>query len=244
MNISDQEVQAYVDGELAPADAARVDAAIAADTLVAARVERGKRLRAQLRVAFDPVLDEPVPSRLAALLQDSAAAQPAPNVVPLDERRGVATARAPRWRTPAIALAASLAALAIANWLRAPSGDIAMRGDAMIARGELARGLDDALAGAPSASARVAVGLTFRDASGAVCRTFVASSQRLAGLACRNGDGWRLEVVSRVPTADQGGIRQASSGLAPAVQAAVDARMQGDAFDAAQERDARAAGWR
>lgn len=244
MIISDQEIEAYVDGELAPAEASRIEAAIAGDVLVAARVERARRLRAQVRTAFDPILEEPVPQRLRALLEAAPAPRGGSTVVRLDERRAADAPRSPRWRTPAIAMAASVAALAIASWLRAPTGDIVTRGGALVARGALAQGLEHALAAAPDAAAPVHVGLSFRNAAGEVCRTFAQAGRQMAGLACRDGGGWRIEALTRLDAADGGGIRQASSALPPELQAAVDARIQGDAFDAAQERAAREAGWR
>lgn len=242
MKISDQEVQAYVDGELAADDAARVEAAIAEDVLVAARVEREKRLRAQVRGAFDPVLAEPVPSRLAGLL-NAPAEQGAPvsNVSPLGERRG---ARDVRWRRPVLALAASVAALSIAAWLHAPPGDLSVQDGVIVARGALAHGLDTGLASAPSARADVNVGLTFRDAGGRLCRTFTEEARGLAGLACREDGRWALPVLSRGNAAPAGEVRQAATAMPAEIQAAVDARMQGEAFDAAQERAAQAQGWR
>ncbi|MFZ5657764.1 MAG: anti-sigma factor family protein [Pseudomonadota bacterium] len=243
MNITDHEIQAYVDGELAPDDVARIDAAIASDVMVAARVEREKRLRAKLRGAYDPVLSEPVPARLQALLAADAARDAphrADNVVELQPRRPSAGAR---WRTPVIALAASVAALAVSLWLR-PAGPVRMQDGQLVAHGALARELDTALASAPAAGAATSVGLTFRDVDGRICRSFVQGEIALAGLACRENGRWVLPVVSRAEPGAEAGVRQASSAAPAEVQAAIDARLQGDVFDAAQERAARDAGWR
>lgn len=240
MNITDHEIQAYVDGELPPGDMARIDAAIASDVMVAARVEREKRLRAKLRGAYDPVLSEPVPARLQALLAADAAPDRADNVVELQPRWAFARSR---WRTPVIALAASVAALAVSMWLR-PAGPVRMQDGQLVAHGTLARELDSALAGAPAPGAATSIGLTFRDVDGRICRSFVQGEIALAGLACREDGRWVLPVVSRAATGADGGLRQASSAAPAEVQAAIDARLQGDVFDAAQERAARDAGWR
>ncbi len=53
----------------------------------------------------------------------------------------------------------------------------------------------------------------------------------------------RLSVLSAAAPPEGGELRQAASSLPPAVQAAVDARLRGDVFDAQQERAARDAGW-
>lgn len=261
--IAQHELMAYIDGELAPDDAARVEAAMASDPALAAQVERGRRLRAQLRSAFDPVLDEPVPARFAALLRGDAGAagershdaatadamhagatdaRTASNVRPLPTR----AERAPRarWHAPVYALAASLAVLAVSLWLRPAGGPVQMQGGEFVARGDLARGLDNALASEPAANAALSIGLSFRDGEGRVCRSFVQrTGPGIAGLACRDDGRWTLPVLSRA--GDAGGeLRQAASGIPTEVQAAIDARLQGDAFDAETERAARDAGWR
>ena len=247
-DISDEQLQAYVDGELAPEDAARVAAAIAADASLAARVRLEQALRDRLRATFDPVMAEPVPERFAALL-----AEPGEPREPDEPTRRVADAgrvhvldarrRRPRWHAPVYALAASLAALAVTLWMRPEPGPVQLRGTELIARGSLAAGLDEALAAAP-AQEGVAIGLTFRDADGRICRTFVDRSTALAGLACRRGEGWTLDVLGRAAGAPQGELRQAAGALTPEVQAALDARHADEVFDAEAERAARDAGWR
>lgn len=259
-SIGEHELQAYVDGELAPEDRARVSAAIEADPALRQRVERERRLHSQLRAAFDPVLDEPVPARFAALYRgDGDAAREATsgtaaptgrartyaanNVFPLSARDARPTR--PRWHAPVYALAASLAMLAVSLWFRPQGGPVQMRDGGLVARGELARGLDNVLASAPVTGGALAIGLSFRDGEGRVCRSFVQHAQpALAGLACREGGDWALPVLSRPTGTSDGALRQAASGIPPEVQAAIDARLQGEVFDGQAERDARDAGWR
>ncbi|OHC43953.1 MAG: hypothetical protein A2211_15685 [Rhodanobacter sp. RIFOXYA1_FULL_67_6] len=250
--IDDDTLQAYVDGELDAASAARIDAALAHDAVLARRAQQALDLRAQVRAAFDPVLDEPVPARLSALLQPPSAqtAIPAvPQVMPAGGR-GTGTTRrraTRRWLVPGAALAASVALLAVALWWWQPGGDLVrMQGGQSFAAGDLTRALDETLASEPKANAPVAIGLSFRSTDGRICRTFVLRSPPArAGLACRSDAGWALPVLSAVATPEGGGeLRQAASALPPAVQAAVDARLRGNVFDARQERAARDAGWR
>lgn len=245
MNITDHEIQAYVDGELAPEDAARLEAAIAADVMVAARVEREKRLRASLRGAYEPVLAEPVPDRLRTLLAgpaEGATARADDRVVELRQRR---PERARRWSVPAMALAASIAVVAIVagGGLRPPGrSDLRLDGGRLLAHGSLAEALEGALASEPVPGAPVRVGLTFRDARGRICRSFEHVPAAQAGLACRDGERWRIEVLAT--GADDGGELRQASGLPPELQAAVDGRLSDGPFDAARERSARDAGWR
>ena len=250
--IDDDILQAYVDGELDAPSAARVEAALAHDAVLAHRVQQARDVRARLRAAFDPVLDEPVPARLSALLQPrpaQAATPTSPLVMPAaGHGRGTTRRRATRrWFVPGAALAASVALLAVALWWWQPGGDlIRMQGGQSFAAGALTHALDQALASEPKANAPVAIGLSFRSTDGRICRTFVLRAPPArAGLACHEGAGWALPVLSAVAPPEGGGeLRQAASALPPAVQAAVDARLRGNVFDAQQERAARDAGWR
>ncbi|MEW9623072.1 hypothetical protein [Rhodanobacter geophilus] len=243
--IDDDTLQAYVDGQLDAAEAARVDAALAQDDALAGRVRRMRTLNTRLRAAFDPVLDEPLPERLSALLQPAR-----PNVAPIVLAGGrgadAGRRRAPRrWLMPGAALAASVALLAAALWWHAGNGLVRMRSGGPYASGALGRALDQSLASEPDAHAPVAIGLSFRTAEGNICRTFtIRTPPARAGLACHTAAGWELPVLAPSAPAESGELRQAASSLPPAVQAAVDARLRGNVFDAQQERAARAAGWR
>lgn len=64
--ISEEELHAYVDGELDPERAAQIEAALVHDTAAAEAVQGLRDQKARLHLAFDAVLDEPVPNRLAA----------------------------------------------------------------------------------------------------------------------------------------------------------------------------------
>jgi len=244
--IDDDILQAYVDGELDAAARARVDAALAQDEALGRRVRQLQALNARLRAAFDPVLDEPVPEHLSALLQPRSA--PAATVVPFDAR-GTAAARRHAMRSrwlPGAALAASLAMLAAGLWWwQSGSALVRTQGGQQFAAGTLARALDHELASAPDARAPVAIGLSFRSADGDICRTFtIRIPPSRAGLACHSAAGWALPVLGPSVPPEGGDLRQAASELPPAVQAAIDARLRGNVFDARQERTARAAGWR
>ena len=240
--IDDDILQAYVDGALDAAEAARVDAALAQDEALARRVRQMQALNAQLRAAFDPVLDEAVPARLSALLQPRAQL----TVLEGGRETNAAHRRAPRrWLMPGAALAASVALLAAGLWWHAGNELVRMRNGEPYAAGVLGRALDQSLASEPDAHAPVAIGLSFRAADGQICRTFtVRTPPSRAGLACHSAAGWALPVLGPSAPPEGGELRQAASSLPPAVQAAVDARLRGNVFDAQQERAARAAGWR
>ena len=63
-HISEADLHAYLDGELAASERALVESRVAADPELAQRLAAYSRLNEALRAQFDPVLDEPVPERL------------------------------------------------------------------------------------------------------------------------------------------------------------------------------------
>jgi hypothetical protein len=248
--IDDETLQAYVDGELDAAGVARIDAALAHDAVLARRVRQARVLREQVRAAFDPILDEPIPAHLSALLQPGApsmATTVTPRAAPAD-RRASSSARhrmTRRWFVPSAALAASVAMLAFGLWWHSGNDLVRVQAGQSFATGDLSTALDQALASEPRRGSTVVIGLSFRTADGHVCRTFVHYPKpTIAGLACHNVNGWSLPVLSTAVEPAGGELRQAASALPPEVQAAVDARLRGDVFDAQQERAARDAGWR
>ncbi|MEA3079480.1 MAG: hypothetical protein QOF05_888, partial [Sphingomonadales bacterium] len=68
----DEKFFAWLDGELGPAEAAEMQAKVAADLRLARLAEQHRALGAQLKGAFDPVAEAAVPERLQAALRPSA----------------------------------------------------------------------------------------------------------------------------------------------------------------------------
>jgi len=247
--IDDDILQAYVDGELDSERTAQIDAALAHDEVLVRRVQQARSVRTQVQALFDPVLDEPVPEHLSALLRP-ASPPAAMSVRPLAAqapRRGFGADRRRmlrRWFVPAT-VAASIAVLAIALWWRPGNGLVRVQDGQQFAAGALSNALDHALASESDPHAAIAIGLSFRSVDGHICRTFIQHAKpAMAGLACHEAAGWTLPVLSAADQSEGGELQQAASSLPPAVQAAVDARIRGEAFDARQERTARDSGWR
>ncbi|HEX3364780.1 anti-sigma factor [Phenylobacterium sp.] len=224
MSPSPEAIAAYVDGELSPQARAAFEAEMAADMDIAAEVARQRALRTRLADAYDPILSEPVPLALTLAAQaanDQAALRFGP--------RGWA------------ALAASLVVgLAVGLAVRPAEGPLASRDGALVAQGGLARALTTQLA---TDAGPVKVGLTFRTAQAGYCRTFEAASDRLAGVACREGGRWTARAVSAWTPPAATAYRTAGSDTPPAVLAAVDGLIAGAPLDAAAERTARDSGW-
>lgn len=231
--IGDEALQAYLDGAADAATRARIDAARLLDPALDEAIIRDERMRARLHGAFDEVLHEPVPEALRAVLDRSV-----PSVAPVVD---LAARREARWRMPMYALAAALAVVAAAWMLRPVDTAPWVRdGGALVARGEFARTLETGLASAPAGG--VGVGMTFRDRAGRWCRSFDRVDGAWQGLACRDGDAWQVEVLAHAPPV-AGEVQQASAAMSPAVLDAIDARIDGEALDAAGERAAVSSGW-
>ena len=255
MNFSDETLMAYADGELDEPQRSAVEQAMREDPHVAAAVERHRALRAKVFGAYAGVLDEPVPERLRPAPTSAAA----PGVVSLDAvreaRRQAAAAtaiqdRANAGRRPAwlqwggIAASLVVGVLAGSAWLGGAGGGQAwVSADAngrLVAGAALAGALSDQLASAQP-QGPVRIGTSFATKDGGYCRSF--QLQGSAGLACREGDGWRIPVFKESGAAGTA-YRQAASEMPAAVLEAIDERIEGAALDAQAERAARERGWK
>lgn len=242
MTVTDEELMAYVDGELDPARCETLRQEIAASADLSRRVAEQQALRDRLRNAFDPALDEPVPSRLTDLTSRA---------------RVVDFASAARQRPSRNAWLSGLAVAAgivlgialgpaIMNLAR-EQPDIVARGADVAAGGALADALSRRLTSEQSASDPIRLGVSFRATSGEYCRTFIArrGDSALAGMACREGAAWRIDALQSVtilPEASDG-YRQAATALPPLVLRAAEDSMAGDPLDAVGEAEARDRKW-
>lgn len=272
MSVADEELMAFVDGELSGADVERVSVAIAADPALAARVEAERRLRTTLGGHFAPVMAEPVPESLTLMIADAAAEDieqdmtdaaavgPAPRQEParvLD----MATARARRQADARAAKGARAAS---------PGGGFRNLGMGAAIAASLVLGL--ALGtqfvgrgavterdGALVASGGLAKGLDTQLASAGgsaaplrILTSFrrkdgdfcrVFDAGRTAGIACKDDGRWLLERTVAGGAHEAGEYRQAGSAQEDLMTAAQE-MAAGEPLDAAQERTAQAQDWR
>lgn len=237
MIIDDARLAAYLEDRLDAQGRAEIDAALASDSLLVARLSR---LRAR-QLREQPEVEDAVPERLLA----SSGAAGRDNIVLLADRLRPAPASKPRvqirwpsWGGLAAMLGGGLAlGYAAAHQ---GSGPLALRGDgALTARGDLVRVLNDFRSGAPGATR---IGLSFKTADGRYCRVFQMDSAHLAGVACREGPGWIVRM-SATPPAGTGG-RAATANTPLSVLGAVDGMMAGRPLDEAAEVRAMSHGWK
>lgn len=222
-------IAAYVDAELDLVNAKRIEKAMTEDAGLAQAVEAERALRARLSAHFYPVMAEPMPDRLAALLSA--------NVSSLSERR------AARWYQPSVVQWAAMAASLVVGLmigstaLNRDGGYVRDSGGQVIASGALAEALDTQLASTQAPSAKVRIGTSFANADGNYCRSFESAS--LDGIACNNNGDWQLRrTMSGGGTSD---YRQASAGELAEAAAAM---MADDPLDAAAEKAAAESGWK
>jgi len=230
----DEEFYAWLEGELDGAAAAAVAARVAADPALTRLAEQHRALGATLRGAFDPIASAPVPEHLLA------AARPRATVVAFGHRRDARSARfgIPQWA----AIAATLV-VGVVTGTMLQGGSVApveTRDGRLVAAAALDKALDAQLASA-SQSGPVRVGLTFRDGTGAICRSFTGTE--VQGLACQDRGNWQIRGLFAAPEGRHGDYRMAASSD-PALAALVDSTIAGEAFDADQERAAKERGWR
>jgi len=234
--VSDDIFFAWLDGELGPDEAARVAAEVQADPSLSARAEQHRAMQRRLRGAFDGIADAPVPDHLLAATRQSE-----PEVIDLAAARRSRESRAwkplPQWA----AIAATLAVGIFAGTMvpQRSEGPVAVEGGRVYAAAALDSALTAQLASAPAGDVRI--GMTFRDQSGAVCRSF--SEAATSGLACRSGSRWQVRGLFAAPEGQSGSYRMAA-GMDPNLAALVDSTIAGEPFDAAAEKAAKAKGWR
>ena len=221
----EEEFFAWLDGELPPAAAARVEARVAADPALAAEARAHRALGAGLRAAFDPVM---TPRDAVASLSAKRA-----------ERAGRRPA-VPQWAAIAATLVVGIGLGTVIDGGRETDAPVVVEGERMVAAAALDRALTDQLASADQQAAATRVGLTFRSDRG-LCRTFAAKAA--SGVACRSDGKWRIEGLYGAGDAGSATYRMAAGGD-PRLATLVDGMIVGEPLDAAGEAAARRSGWK
>jgi hypothetical protein len=225
----DERLIAYVDGELAGDDLKLFEAEVAADPRLADEVEKHRTMSARLAQAYAPVIDEKVPGRLKAAA-----------------RGGVSPGRrVPGWQWGAMAaslVAGAVVGVAGGHFAWPQEGSVVAREGELLASGPLEDALTRDLG---SQSGPMRGSLSFKTKTGRYCRTFQSAQDRLAGVACRRGDGWVMQTTTVFqPAKSAPAYRTAASETPASVLMAVDGLIAGEPLEAAAEKTARDKGWR
>lgn len=247
MTFDTETIMAYVDGECDAVTVKRIEKAMATDTDLTERVANERALREKLSAHYEPVIAQEIPDRLTSLLIGSASASGNVDTsfasrkagqeqhieqAKTEQKRGFGFAQ---WGAMAATLAIGVAVGQFG--LGSDSGPFRQADGALIASGPLENALDTQLASAQTDKADYRIGLTFREKSGDVCRSFTGAA--VAGIACHEKQQWRLHMA--VPAGTSGDYRQASSGEIN--QKAAD-MMTGAPLNADDERKLLESGWK
>jgi tellurite resistance protein len=228
MTVSNEQIIAYIDGELGETEQAQIAQAARHDAALAARIAAEHALRERLRAHFAPVEHEPLPEAWIAMISQATGSMSA-DIISLEaERVRRARPSVPRKAWIGAAIAASLVIAVIAGQQHRPA-----------IPAQLAQALDTQLASAQDGAPIRILG-TFRRQDGNLCRVFAGDAA--SGIACRDHGGWHIEQDGPGAKTARRAYRQAGSDQAALMERA-QAMMAGDPFDAAQERAARDRGW-
>lgn len=241
---SDEILMRFADGELDPATVARIEQAMEIDDRLVTRVAMFIETRAQAQAALKPLLDEPVPEKLVAaveqMVEAKRASEKAASVLPFGGGRMAGPPSRSQWLLP---IAASLAAVvgALAGYWAAGTNERAQGGlwVAGVIRPALGQALETVESGKEiklaGISDRFRAIATFRNNSQDLCREFEVDSQdrsTVMSVACRSGDEWRVSFAVVAP-GDAGGYAPASS--AEALDAYLSAIEAGTPMSAEEE---------
>lgn len=250
MTITDEMLSAFIDGELSPADTARVREALKEDENLDARLKELEAPDQLIATAYGAIDNEPMPEGVLALLQEAPAKTKTGegNVITFPGK----WLRPPQqWAAP---LAASVAlAIGVGAGMQLASGpgqsSITLAGYV-----DSKSALHSALMTTPSGETvklartdeTVTPILSFETKDGRYCREFSITSHTSGqrALACQTDGQWRIEIAIASAPQNGGGYATASSGVASQFDAIIDDTMAGDAFDSAAEKVLIEDGWK
>ncbi|MFC5069992.1 anti-sigma factor family protein [Flaviflagellibacter deserti] len=222
MEVNDEMLMAYADGELDPKEMQAIARAVAADPALARRVGLFRTSRAIARDTLSADLQDPLPERLVAAVM-----QPANSAA----QRGWATSTLLPLAA-ALVVAAGLGGYFLGN----------RAGDGVLAANEaLVTALDASLTGETLGAGDGAVKLlsTFRTKQG-TCRMFETSARKpVRGLGCHQDGRWH--VVAAVAESGEGGFAPASG--AASLDAVLDDLDAQSPLSTAEEEALRKNGW-
>lgn len=228
MEFTDEILMAFADGELDDETTRRVEAALESDDELMTRIAMFMETRAASREALKPLLDEPVPDRLAEKVRAMAAeaavsredGRPAATDKPVNPDN-VVTFRRPEpaaelQRRPSQLMMALAASLLIVvggvggYWVG--GGGQANIGSPQVA-GLVDRDIADILDQRASGEeivvgdARVRLVSTFQASGEQVCREYemkLSDQQDFVSVACRSPAGWQTQLAIATPESGEG----------------------------------------
>jgi hypothetical protein len=151
------------------------------------------------------------------------------------------------WQTLGVVVLSALAGLWLSRWLISPPvSPIGLADGRMVAGGMLAAALSEQGRGIEAVQSPVIIGLSYRAKGGSYCRLFtIKQGESIAGIACREPDGWHLQVLAQTgPKSPLAQYRMAGTLVPPFLMSVVESTIDGNPLDAAAEHTARQRSWR
>jgi hypothetical protein len=223
----DERLLAYVDGDLSGEELVKFEAEMAADPRLRDEVEKHRGLNARMAAARAERADM---ARASAKGVRKGARAATGSTAPVPSRVQLSG-----WHWAAVLAGLTLGiagGLAVGRYAFPPTGPVIAEGGVLTTGGDLNGALTNQLTGQKGP---VTIGETFRTAKGRYCRTFRSAPDRLAGVACRQSDGWVLQTAT---------VLGAPEVMPRAVLTAVDGLIVGAPLDQAAERAARTRDWK
>jgi hypothetical protein len=248
MSWSDDRLSAYLDGELPQEEMEQLARDMASDKTLASRLDRLAAANRAFLAAASGIDAVPLPDRTRALLAGEKEEKGA-HVIPFRPRRIAAFVMEHRAIAAALVCAAAVYGLSMSmlpgqgSGIPASSGVIAANSPLHQALEQTASGETVKLAGGLAVRPQ----LTFLTSDDAYCRQYALTSAggTVEGIACRGGEGWRLQVASfAAGQAGQDDYQTAASGRSAALEAFIDANITGAPLNAEDETALLARGWR
>ncbi|WP_309644445.1 hypothetical protein [Phenylobacterium sp.] len=200
--IADETVTAYLDGVLDEAATAAVEAAMASDPALAAKVARERQLRRVRSKA-------PAAPGGEIIRHDfrKPRTPPPPPAKPKPATTAKAPGGLPAWVPAAAAVVIGLLVVQAFGMVKSRPFQAAPQPGAP-ASGALVVALDRKLSGE---AGLVQIGSTFGDNQGVLCRTFRIEST--AGVACYEGAGWKVRMTAPATTSIPQPVTAAAAGM-------------------------------
>lgn len=249
---SDEQLSAFLDGELEAQEHARLAEALVDDPQLSARLDRLSGADNGFTTALSSIDDRPLPAGLEALLEEADKAQDVPVAGHLEAIPPAANDNSP-WR--AIAASIALVAAFTAGGVLSPFGSsdegtgpkqlAALTGEAQVhdLLENSPSGTRIALSGGETAEAR----LSFVGTSGEYCREFAIgdAAGSTVAVACRDETtNWDVKLAAAGPAMVENGDRYtAASDNSAAFDAAVSSLMASESADAETENAWIEGGW-
>lgn len=246
MKITDQQLSAYLDGELPVTEMRAIEAALASNPGLRERLEALANASNTVKAALGPIAEEPVPDHILAMLDGDEKDSNVVDMAAYKERSKLS-----RWATP---IAASLA---LAVGVTAGTTMVADNASQDVLFAQMSGTVSpenplfevlEASASAESVSFGDAVSvkpvLTFKTADG-YCREFAAQSQvsALRGVACRGDSNWEIVLLNRAEITQATGYQTASGASDIYVDQLVDELIEGIPLSAEEEKSTMDADW-